>query len=527
MLTARIQAKLAKYELLKPLAVFVVALASLGYIQWSWFIADPDSFYHIKMAILMSRYGIIHDFPYLPFTVLQNIFIDHHLLYHLLLVPFVAIWQPIIGAKILQVLMASTIILVFYLILLKLKIKFPLFFSLVLLVSPAFVFRMSLIKAQPLSIIILLIGLLLIIKRKSLLLALLSFIYVWTYGGWVFLPVVCLIFVFTDATHFQKENSSILRNAICFIKSFVIKLFSSKNIFLVGSCWLGALAGLVINPYFPRNINFYLIQTFQIPFTAGNKIILGTEWHHISQITFLTSLLLPLILICLGIVMTCTYKPKLDLKSKFLLALTLIFILATFKSQRNVEYLTPITLMASAMIITISMATSKFSEDAAVFRQKIMPFVRLKIWALFIILISLTCLCATAINVKFVLGKARFDSFEQASKFIASRSQPGDIIYHSSWDQFPALFYFNDQNRYVSGLDPTFLYSSNPLLYEKMTDLSYGKRKEEAYNIIKDDFHAKYIFTASRWTKFIETVENDSRFKKVYSDKNATVYEVL
>jgi hypothetical protein len=86
------------------------------------------------------------------------------------------------------------------------------------------------------------------------------------------------------------------------------------------------------------------------------------------------------------------------------------------------------------------------------------------------------------------LGNARFDSFEQASKFIASQSKPGDIVYHSSWDQFPALFYFNDQNRYVSGLDPTFLYSSNPSLYEKMTDLSYGKRTEEAMTSLKTTF---------------------------------------
>jgi len=48
-----------------------------------------DGYYHIKFAWLMRQYGVRLDFPWLPLTILNpRDFTDHHLLYHLLLVPF-------------------------------------------------------------------------------------------------------------------------------------------------------------------------------------------------------------------------------------------------------------------------------------------------------------------------------------------------------------------------------------------------------------------------------------------------------
>jgi len=36
-----------------------------------------------------------------------------------------------------------------------------------------------------------------------------------------------------------------------------------------------------------------------------------------------------------------------------------------------------------------------------------------------------------------------------------------EIIIHSSWDEFPMLFYYNDYNQYMAGLDPTFFYKAD------------------------------------------------------------------
>lgn len=530
---ARIKKLLNKYEFLTPLAVFIFSLFYLGYIQWSPYIADPDSFYHIKLSILISKLGIIYNFPYLPFTVLKNIFIDHHLLYHVFLIPFTTLLPPIIGAKISQVLLASILVVVFYWLLKKLGVKWPIFFTLALLTCSTFIFRISLIKAQPTSLIILFIGLFLIFKRKYLLLALISFIYVWTYGGWIFLPAFCAIFVFVDCLDYgQKTLPSLLSivkksQAILFIKTFFQRLFSRQSLSLLISCGLGVLAGLIINPYFPKNIQFYWIQIFQIPFSAGSKIALGTEWHSMSQYNFIVSLFLPIIIICLSSALIFIYRPKLETNSKFLLLISTIFIFATIKSQRNVEYLAPILIITSAMILTQIFKNEKFQEDLNIVKKYISLNIKLNFILLVLAVSFLSYICVTAVSVKKSSSIKKSDRFELASKYIASNSNPGDIIYHSSWDEFPPLFYFNDQARYISGLDPTFMYLNDKDLYQKTDDILFGKRSEEVYDIIKNDFKARFVFTIPKWTKFITSLDKDPRFQKVYSDDNSIVYKVL
>src|SRR5262245_17669154 len=52
-------------------------------------IVDNDGYYHIKMALLMRQEGVPIDFPWLPFTLLdQDHFNDVHTLFHFLQIPF-------------------------------------------------------------------------------------------------------------------------------------------------------------------------------------------------------------------------------------------------------------------------------------------------------------------------------------------------------------------------------------------------------------------------------------------------------
>ena len=52
-------------------------------------IVGLDGYYHIKFAWLMRQHGLRLEFPWLPLTILKPAeFTDHHLLYHILLVPF-------------------------------------------------------------------------------------------------------------------------------------------------------------------------------------------------------------------------------------------------------------------------------------------------------------------------------------------------------------------------------------------------------------------------------------------------------
>ena len=99
------------------LLLFLICLTYFGWLQWQPSFPDPDSFYHIKMSQLMaSGQIIIKNFPWLQQTTLKGNYIDQHFLYHLLMVPFVKYFNPFIGAKLFQAILASILILIFYLI---------------------------------------------------------------------------------------------------------------------------------------------------------------------------------------------------------------------------------------------------------------------------------------------------------------------------------------------------------------------------------------------------------------------------
>ena len=113
--------------------LFVVALGYFSYMQATPTFADPDSFYHIKAAQLLSEEGIIKQFPWLQATILKDSYTDQHFLYHVLLLPFIKVLSPVTGAKVANVFLSVALTLAFYWLMRKQQVKFAFFYSLLLL----------------------------------------------------------------------------------------------------------------------------------------------------------------------------------------------------------------------------------------------------------------------------------------------------------------------------------------------------------------------------------------------------------
>src|SRR5262249_31891991 len=97
--------------------------------------------------------------------------------------------------------------------------------------SEPFLYRMSMTRAPPLSLSLVGLGAFLILKRRHLWLALLSFVFVWYYDLFFLILILALIY---SLTAYLAERRIEWRGPVA---SFV-----------------GIIAGLVINPYFPKNL---------------------------------------------------------------------------------------------------------------------------------------------------------------------------------------------------------------------------------------------------------------------------------
>jgi len=175
--------------------------------------SDPDAFYHAKIVDLIRQQGIIHDFSWLPYTTLNDIYIDHHLLYHLILVPFSFAISSLLLVKLAAVIFASFFIVFFQWLLDKLKIKYSFIYTLILLISHQFIFRINLAKVPSLSLIILLLFIYIIFtqqKKWSWPLFILSFLYIWLYGGWIIMVGLAFIYFIINVVFdffYQKHKN--------------------------------------------------------------------------------------------------------------------------------------------------------------------------------------------------------------------------------------------------------------------------------------------------------------------------------
>jgi len=507
------------------------------------------------MAVLIRDQGVIRDFPWLQFTILKDYYTDHHFLYHLLLVPFVTFLDPLIGIKLATATFAAFLILTFYWFLEKFKIKSAFFYSLLILTLAPFIFRINLAKAGSLSIIILLIGLYFIFNKKYWQLFALSYIYVWTHGSWPLILILTSFYILGDLVikvhslflnqKFKIQNSKL--KILGLIKNLKLKIinlskngFIKENIKLFSSCFLGLITGIIINPYFPKNLIFYWHQIIKIAvINYQDKINVGAEWYPYSLGDLIANS--SFIFILLTLVFTNFFikfikyfagekeKYKTNSKERIqILTLTLLsifFLILTLRSRRNVEYFVPFALLFVAFYLNQPLSFfNTYWLTFKIWRQK------RKILASSLCLFFMVMLPFTA-GRNILSVKKLFDSgssthkYQGIAEWLKNNTPQGSIVFHNDWDDFPALFYYNTHNYYIAGLDPTFMYDYNKDLHKKWVDITTGKQ-DNISKIVNRDFSAEYVFVDKDHIALENNLKRDGYFKMVYKDGEGKIYQL-
>ncbi len=528
---------------------FLVALGSFllfAYLQNTPGMADPDSFYHIAMAQLIYEQGVPREFPYLPYTIFNTYFTDHHLLYHLVLIPFVKLLDPIVGAKLAQALMATLTVITFFWLLKRLKVPLSGFFTLILCLTSPFIFRVSLIKVPALSILVLLLAIQLIHEKKWPWLFGLAFFFVWLYGGFLLLVVATGIFVFVEgllegARAFGRArlaSSAVVVRTRWFsdlhawtglLKKTAVVWFKPPVLFLWLAVILGVILGVVVNPYFPNNLTFYWEQVIQIGLINYQKVIgVGGEWYPYPIGELVSATAFVWMLVVAALTASVINWRRLTKESLALFFFALIFFVFTLKSRRYVEYFVPFTLLwtAVAMRDTLSneMSWARISAGVSSFFKNQRVFATA---ATVYFLIAVPYLSFTYVHgTKNSLVGYPADKFAGAGEWLRENSKPGQIIFHNDWDDFPILFFHDPANYYIVGLDPTFMYKFDQALYWKWVNITIGKQADRLYQTIKKDFKASYVFVDSDHAALENNLKQDGHFTLVYSDTDTRIYSV-
>lgn len=519
------------------LLLFLLAFSLFAYLQYSDSFADPDSFYHAKMALFVRDRGIIEEFPWLGYTVIGENFTNQHFLYHVFLIPFVTFFHPLVGIKLATVFLGTFLILLFYGVLKGLQIRGSFIYALLLLTINPFIFRISLAKAPSVSLVFLLLGIYFIFNHKIKSLFALSFLYVWTYGGFILILITTIAFLFVNYIHqrFLKkpDQQRLLEKLYSLIgrhRRFLEKKKIYWKVFL--AAFLGVIMGIIINPYFPQNLNFYYHQLIKIGIINYSKIIgVGGEWYRYGFLDLISNTVALSIVLVVALVLFFIFFKKQSKLSLTSFLIYLLFFIFTLKSRRYVEYYVPFGLFFGAVSLNDSLRGLKlkkyFLEFKGFYFRNLGAKTLITLAVIYILVIFPTVVIRDFKTAKNDLSSGvPFNKFYSVSKWLENNSEKGEIVIHSDWDDFPVLFYHNDHNYYIVGLDPTFMYEYNEDLYWKWVNLTTGQEVENLHAVVRDEFKAAYILIEKDHSGMYRNVSQTGGFSLIYEDEQVYLYQV-
>jgi len=507
--------------------VFFISLILGVFWQIHNSLGDPDGFFHVQIAIFLSQGKLLTQLPWMQFTTLTQHFTDQHLLYHVALIPFVKLGSlaqgpligPLLGAKFATIVFMSGFFLTFHYVARKIAGNHALVITYLLLFSASFIFRLGLIKANSLSLIVLLFLVVAILHGRWWLVICLQALYVWLYGGWILgIAIIALYWGLTIRTTGWK------------------KLFSwtdNSGWRLLLSALGGSAIGLVFNPYWPYNLYFYWQQIVQIGvINYAGRVNVGSEWFSLTFKDAAFFHLYSLTMLVLVIIFSCRQIRRWNINTWWLLIVAIVFFAFTIKSRRYIEFSAPFLLLAAGTIWHDSWPRFSWRE---MWRRFACPsnnsiVLPLYTWTFMIFFLPLLAfgLLRDIYNVRVWLANSGFPlkGLQAESLWLEKNSQPGDVVFHSDWDLWPMLFYYNQKNYYLVGLDPTFMFNYNPALYDTWTSITTAQTTENVGILIAESFKAQYVLVTNDAAEFIKVLDRDSNFVLAYQGPSARIYQV-
>ncbi len=502
---------------------------------------DWDGYYHIKWSSLLwenfSQGKWLPTFEWLPLTVLNpQHYNDHHFLFHLLQIPFLWFFEPVMAAKVAAVVFATFAVFSVYWLIHHYDIKYPLvWLAAIFTCANMFYYRMNMAKAPPLTIIITVVGIYLLFERKYKWLLPLMFAFVWTYSLFPLLFIAAVVWALIVGWNERKIEWE-----------------------PVAYTFGGMILGNLINPYFPNNLLLFW-EHFVTKFKVGSDfaVSVGGEWYPYTGMELLTHFPVAMLAMLIGYILFMPKNHKLPEKASFFLVFVTILLAAQFRSKRFAEYFPPFAVLFAAFSWQAFLMPNRV-ELPAEFRREIEPFLdadkgtekdewaraakAAAVWVLGILLVFYFYVNTVGLGwlgvdqpglMNTIAENEPNDKYRRAMAWATGvdangkdNIPAGARIFNTNWDDFPKLFFYDTKHSYVYGLDPNYLYSENPELYKLLLDITAGKT-DNAGPLIRERFGSNYIFADAKENEAMIAKALESGWVEMaYEDDEARILKI-
>lgn len=480
---------------------FVFVAVVLATVQFSTVgLAGNDGYYHAKMGFLMRQQGLKPTPPKLPLTVLnESDFYDHHLLYHAYLALFATTDPAVDGgvaltqqAKMATVILPALAFVAIWWLLRQQGIRWAVLWTVALLtMSGAFLYRLSMPRAQAASLLVLVLGLHWLLTRRYRLLLPLGFIYVWLYDAFPLLLVLAgIVFVATAATECRLAWPALAYPAV------------------------GILLGLTVNPYFPQNLVF--IGHHLLPKLGASTAAVGSEWYPYDSWTLLQNSGVTFGVLLLTVLALNWREKRMDRATLSLFLATAVFGLMLFNARRFIEYFPPFVLILAALSLSPLLEAWQANRPSS---RRWLP-------AAFVLLLALPLITTVKAARTSMIESDPAYRYAAAALWLDIYSEPGSTVFQTDWDDFPRLFFYDDDQTYTVGLDPTYMEQYNAALYAEWVQITRGQVVRPSV-AIRERFGADFVFSDLEHEAFRQQAAHDPGLEEIYRDDVAVIFAVV
>lgn len=454
-----------------------------------------DGMYHLRMAQLYGERGIFSDFPWMQFAFTQDFWVDHHLLYHLLLVPLGGM-DLVEAQRWAGVVLGALALTVCSLYLLAHRVpRVWLFAPLLLVSSDLFLFRMMMARSMSLALILIVVLVYALERRNRLAMLLGSFLFIWSYhAALVMLPMAMGYTVLLRVRQGKWDHAPLV---------------------FIGA---GLLFGLTLNPFFPQTFNFLFFHALPLA-----KLALGAggdvpalyspwvgEWQPMSLAAW--ALTAGPSLLAVGLVPLACWRGKGRWSPGvwLLLLVSLAGLGASLASARALEYAVPLAFLAGARILAVSSPPWT-------------PRIRRLVWgAALALMLGLGVVYHLDLRDDFKVDPRPVAG---AARWLQNNTPAGTLVFHADYTLWSFLFMHNVHNHYILGLSPLWMYNWDPQRYliYRATGLGHGK---DPVATIRGYFRSQYVVLVPWDRGLLRRVRQSPRAKRVFGDEHTLIFKL-
>lgn len=462
-------------------------------------IGTYDTYWHVQYSSQnVIDYGIkglvVNPYEYAGF------------LFQALLSFFSLFLSPLLTSKLVGVIFVGAIFGLVAFILHRLKVAAVWFWLLFLFLAvPQFSVRLLYVRTYLISIVLLLVGLYALISKQRLLLWVSSILYGLSYIAAPILILVSLVSTCINWIYSGKRDFTWAYIAI-----------------------IGVLIGYILNPGFP-GVFGNLIRS-ALP-TIGWLDQLESELKSYSLVDLFTwqFLFLCTWFASLYITLKDGWHKRLNVKALLLQSLAVISFFGMLFAQRFIEYWAPLAVIALAFTYTPFISRLKWKN----FVVNLFKFWQVSLATMICILIALFfgLRGLNFISSNATSGGSVMD-YKGVGIALQEKTYADQMVFNVNWLEYPKLYFWSPNNKYLIKLGGHVLYFDDPGLYELWSKVAnddvYEMSTNEIYNIIRYRASSRYIIFENKSNQILKLklMENQQLFVKLYDNGSISLYEL-